>query len=191
MSSSERVLSFGGSGSLHGVLTEPAPEDRLDGVPAVLFWNVGTNHHVGPHRVYVDLARRLAQLGFTSLRFDTSGLGDSAASRDDTRPDAERNVADVREAMLTVKKQRGFERFVLVGFCSSVDAAHAVGVAGARRPTEAGGRKVGLRQADEEALQSRRLAGQDQEQAGGEGIERARVACFHAALAAHLGDHVM
>jgi pimeloyl-ACP methyl ester carboxylesterase len=128
MSSSERVLSFGASGSLHGVFTEPAPQDRLDGVPALLFWNVGTNHHVGPHRVYVDLARRLAQLGFSSLRFDTSGLGDSAASRDDTRPDTERNVADVKEAMLTLKKQRGFERFVLVGFCSSVDAAHAVGV---------------------------------------------------------------
>ena len=60
---------------------------------------------------------------------DRSVVGrDSAASRDDTRPDAERNVADVREAMLTVKKQRGFEQFVLVGFCSSVDAAHAVGV---------------------------------------------------------------
>jgi len=128
MSSSERVLSFGASGSLHGVLTEPPAEDRLQGAPAVLFWNVGTNHHVGPHRVFVDLARRLAQLGFSSLRFDTSGLGDSAASRDDTRPDAERNIADVREAMQTLRKQRGFEQFVLVGFCSSVDAAHAVGV---------------------------------------------------------------
>jgi len=128
MSSSERVLSFGASGSLHGVLAEPAPQDRIEGAPAVLFWNVGTNHHVGPHRVFVDLSRRLAQLGFSCLRFDTSGLGDSAASRDDKRPDAERNVADVREAMLTLKKQRGFERFVLVGFCSSVDAAHAVGV---------------------------------------------------------------
>lgn len=128
MISSERVLSFGASGSLHGVLAEPAPQARIEGAPGILFWNVGTNHHVGPHRVYVDLARRLAQLGFTSLRFDTSGLGDSAASRDDTRPDAERNVADVREAMLTLKKQRGFETFVLVGFCSSVDAAHAVAV---------------------------------------------------------------
>lgn len=128
MSSAERVLAFGTSGSLHGVLAEPAPQDRREGAPAVLFWNVGTNHHVGPHRVFVDLARRLANLGFTSLRFDTSGLGDSAASRDDTRPDTERKLSDVREAMLTLTKQRGFDRFVLVGFCSSVDAAHAVGL---------------------------------------------------------------
>jgi hypothetical protein len=36
-------------------------------------------------------------------------------------------VSDVEEAMLTLKKQRGLSRCVLVGFCSSVDAAHAVG----------------------------------------------------------------
>ncbi len=128
MSSAERVLSFGASGTLHGVLTEPDPANRLEGAPAILCWNVGTNHHVGPHRVFVDLSRRLANLGFSTLRFDTSGLGDSAASRDDTRPDTERNVADVREAMQTLTKQRGFDQFVLVGFCSSVDAAHAVAV---------------------------------------------------------------
>jgi pimeloyl-ACP methyl ester carboxylesterase len=127
MSHTERVLAFGASGSLHGVLTEPVPERRIEGAPGILFWNVGTNHHIGPHRVYVELARHLAELGFSSLRFDLSGLGDSAASRDDNRPDAERNVSDVEEAMLALKKQRGLSRFVLVGFCSSVDAAHAVG----------------------------------------------------------------
>lgn len=128
MSITERVMAFGASGALHGVLAEPAPSRRLEGAPGVLFWNVGTNHHVGPHRVFVDLARRLAELGFSSLRFDTSGLGDSAASRDDTRPDTERNRSDVREAISALKKQRGLERFVLIGFCSSVDAAHAVAV---------------------------------------------------------------
>ncbi len=127
MTYTERVLAFGNSGSLHGVLTEPAPGRRIEGAPGVVFWNVGTNHHIGPHRVYVELARHLADIGFCSLRFDLSGLGDSAASRDDNRPDAERNVSDVEEAMLALKKQRGISRCVLVGFCSSVDAAHAVG----------------------------------------------------------------
>lgn len=128
MNVTERVLAFGASGALHGVLAEPEPRQRIEGAPGILFWNVGTNHHVGPHRVFVELARTLAPLGFYSLRFDTSGLGDSAASRDDNRPDAERNKSDVREAMLALKKQRGIEHFVLVGFCSSVDAAHAVAV---------------------------------------------------------------
>ncbi len=129
MSIAERTLAFGPTGSLHGVLTEPAPDRRIPGAPGVLFWNVGLNHHVGPHRVFVDLARRLAHAGFCSLRFDTSGLGDSASSLDDARPDAERNLADVRDAMQALRKHRSIGRFVLVGFCSSVDAAHAVGVA--------------------------------------------------------------
>src|ERR1700710_275552 len=67
----------------------------------------------------------------------------------------------------------------------------AVRVAGARGPAQPRGRQVGLRQADEEALQARRRAGQDQQEAGGEWVERARVASFDAALAAHLGDHVV
>src|SRR6201994_1586255 len=49
----------------------------------------------------------------------------------------------------------------------------AVGVAGRRRPAQPRGRQVGLRQADEEALQARRLAQQDEQQGGGEGIEGA------------------
>ena len=67
----------------------------------------------------------------------------------------------------------------------------AVGVAGARAPAEPGGRQVGLRQADEEALQAGGAAEQDQQQAGGEGVEGAGVAGFAAALAADLGDDVV
>ena len=122
----EKVFSFGTSGSLHGVLAEPEPGARIEGAPAVITWNVGLHHHVGPHRYYVDLGRALADSGFTSLRFDISGLGDSEVSRDDARPDPERAMSDVREAMSALASQRGFERFVLVGFCSGVDAAHAV-----------------------------------------------------------------
>ena len=67
----------------------------------------------------------------------------------------------------------------------------AVGVAGAGAPAEPGRRQVGLRQADQEALQPGRAAEQDQQQAGREGVEGAGVAGFAAALAAHLGDDVV
>src|ERR1700761_1193589 len=66
-----------------------------------------------------------------------------------------------------------------------------VGVAGRGGPPQARGRQVGLRQADEEALQARRLAEQDEQQAGGEGIERARVARFLPAFTADRGGHVV
>lgn len=128
MTYAEKVISFGAEGRLHGILTEPEAGARIPGAPAVLTWNVGLHHHVGPHRVFIDLTRSLARQGFTSLRFDLSGLGDSEVSRDDARPDFERAVSDVRDAMAALRKQRGFERFVPVGFCSSVDAAHTLGV---------------------------------------------------------------
>lgn len=131
MTYTEKIFSFGPSGALQGILVEPRGR-RIENAPAILTWNVGLHHHIGPHRFFVTLTRSLAALGFTSLRFDISGLGDSEVSRDDTRPDPERAVADVREAMTALTKQRQFQTFVPIGFCSSVDAAHAVGVSDPR-----------------------------------------------------------
>lgn len=128
MSHTEKLISFGPGGTLHGILTEPRAGQRVEGAPAVLTWNVGLHHHIGPHRFFVDLSRALAEAGFSTLRFDVSGLGDSEASRDEARPDPDRAIADVRAAMAVLRAERGFQRFVPIGFCSSVDAAHAIGV---------------------------------------------------------------
>ena len=116
----ERACMF--AHGLVGILAEP-DAGRCSDV-AVLLWNVGLVHRVGPFRVYADLARRLARLGYPVLRFDLSGLGDSEV-RDGTGTDSERAVLDVRDAMELVRERCGHERFVLVGFCSSVDHAHA------------------------------------------------------------------
>jgi len=125
----ERVLNFGPAKSVVGILCEPPAGKAIEGAPAIITWNVGINHRVGPYRIYVDLARRLAERGFTSLRFDVSGLGDSQVDRADTRTDASRALGDVESAMQALREQRGIQRFVLVGFCSSVDAAHSLGTA--------------------------------------------------------------
>jgi alpha-beta hydrolase superfamily lysophospholipase len=128
MSYTEKVLSFGPSRSLHGILVEPDAQTRREGAPAILTWNVGLHHRIGPHRYFVDQTRSLAAAGFTCLRFDISGMGDSEVNRDDARPDLERAVADVHEAMAALTAQRGLNRFVPIGFCSGVDAAHTLGV---------------------------------------------------------------
>ena len=130
----ERAVHFGPADSLIGVLTEPAPERRVAGAPAVLLWNVGLNHRVGPFRAYVDLARRLAEQGFASLRFDASGLGDSEPRRD-AATERERAWLDLRDAMALCEMRLGIREVVLVGFCSSVDAAHQVAL---RDPRVAG-----------------------------------------------------
>jgi hypothetical protein len=120
----ERVVSFGSFGRLSGVFTEPAAPVRADfQAPALLLWNVGMNHHVGPYRFNVDLARRASRSGLTSLRFDLSGKGDSEVRRDPLG-EVERALDDLREAAELIAKRSGQQRVIPVGFCSGVDAAH-------------------------------------------------------------------
>ncbi len=118
----EQVLVFGTSKNLVGLLTQPSGQKEYP--VAFVMWNVGINHRVGPYRVFTQLARRLASLGFTALRFDVSGLGDSEVARSDRRPEAERPAGDVRMAFDAIAARTGIERFVVIGFCSGVDAAH-------------------------------------------------------------------
>jgi hypothetical protein len=125
------VKVFGAEGTLVGVLAEPEGAEAFPGAPAVLLGNVGIHHRVGPGRVWVDLSRRLAALGYPTLRFDQSGLGDSAPGSD-TRDELARGVADLRAAMDMLEKKHGVRRFVLVGFCSGVDTVHRAAVEDAR-----------------------------------------------------------
>ena len=107
--------------SLVGVLTDPvheAPACR----PAVVFLNAGVLHRVGPNRLHVRMARELAHRGFTSLRFDRSGIGDSPP-RKDGMPLHAAALSDVRDALDFVAKERGSSSFVLVGLCLGADLA--------------------------------------------------------------------
>jgi dienelactone hydrolase len=127
---SERAITFGATSALVGILTQPEGAARR-GVPAVLMSNVGINHRVGPYRIQVDLARALAQKGVTSLRFDVSGMGDSE-TRKGVPEGSDVGLADLREAMAFLEKKAGATSFLPVGFCSSVDAAHALALADER-----------------------------------------------------------
>jgi dienelactone hydrolase len=120
----DEAFHFGDGERLAGILTRPTATPQA-GQPAVLMWNVGLNHHVGPYRIYVDLARQLGKAGFLALRFDLSGLGDSEQAQSSAASDSERNVSDVRAAMDVLAREHKVETFVLIGFCSSVDSAHA------------------------------------------------------------------
>ncbi len=118
----ERVHTFGSHRGLVGIVTEPSGDEARPGAPTLIFSNIGLNHRVGPNRLYVEFARKLAASGFRSLRFDLSGFGDSKPRRGGGT-DIERATFDTREAMDFLEK-RGIERFVLVGLCSGVDSAH-------------------------------------------------------------------
>jgi pimeloyl-ACP methyl ester carboxylesterase len=85
----------------------------------VLLLTVGALLHVGPNRMYVPLARQLAGNGYTVLRVDLSGIGES-----NTRSGAEENVVygphaidDVVRWVVTAR-QNGAGRIAAVGMCS-------------------------------------------------------------------------
>jgi pimeloyl-ACP methyl ester carboxylesterase len=68
------------------------------------------------------MARALADLGFTVLRFDLSSIGDSRA-REGSRPFEEVVVEDTREALDFMERSTGVGRFLLVGICAGADSA--------------------------------------------------------------------
>jgi pimeloyl-ACP methyl ester carboxylesterase len=119
---SERALLFGENKSLVGVITDPEPFDPSRRPLGVIILNAGLIHRVGPNRLHVQIARRLAANGCVVLRFDYSGIGDSEARRDNT-PFAKLAIAETQQAMDLLAASRGVERFVLMGICSGADNA--------------------------------------------------------------------
>ena len=127
----ERPLQFGPDGHLVGVLTMPGSPEATPVRSTVIFLNAGVIHRVGPHRLHVNLARRLAACGVTSLRLDLSGIGDSRPV-----PGAlsfrQSAVADATTAMDWLAAETGHARFVLFGLCSGADNALATAMADPR-----------------------------------------------------------
>jgi hypothetical protein len=125
----EEAVSFGSERHLVGILSQPlgASDDR----PCAVFLNAGVIHRIGPHRLHVVLARRLAGRGWSALRLDLSGVGDSRVVAG-APPYRERAVLDARTAMDAVADRLGARRFVVLGLCSGADNAVAVALADAR-----------------------------------------------------------
>jgi alpha-beta hydrolase superfamily lysophospholipase len=136
----EEPVVFGEAPRLFGILTEPqigvgvgtegGSEPAVSAPPvsrrtAVLMLNVGTNHRVGPNRLYVKMARTWAGMGYAVLRFDLAGIGDSrdAEGYSQSRLYSKDAIADVQSAMAFLERSRQIDRFVLVGLCSGAYVA--------------------------------------------------------------------
>jgi len=115
----EEAVRLGHHDNLTGVVTLP---DQAVNAPALILLNAGMIHHVGPSRLYVRLARQMAQHGFTALRFDFSGIGDSGA-RVDNLPIEQAVVDDVQQAMNFLTEHSGIARFILIGHCAGAWAS--------------------------------------------------------------------
>ncbi|NOT08102.1 MAG: hypothetical protein HOP28_07845 [Gemmatimonadales bacterium] len=125
----EKTVRFGAA-SLFGILTEPPAGPPATG-RAVILRNSGLLHRVGPSRLHVQVARRLAPHGFSALRFDFSGIGDSEARRDGLAFE-QSAVLEVKDAMDYLASAKGVKEFTLWGLCSGADAAFLSAVADPR-----------------------------------------------------------
>jgi alpha-beta hydrolase superfamily lysophospholipase len=107
-------------GRLFGISAEPAAEPVPDF--CAVFLNAGAVRHIGPNRMWVEMARRWAARGVRSLRVDLEGIGE--ADGDETRyidvsefyvPEFDGQV----EAIFDSLQEQGIARhFLLVGLCA-------------------------------------------------------------------------
>lgn len=113
--------------TLFGTLHQSARP--VAGLPAVVLLSPGVKMRVGPGRLYVPLTQMLLDQGFTVLRFDFFGLGDSAGELSETlladiynNIEVGRYVDDTLCAMRWLRT-RGHQKFILGGLCGGAITA--------------------------------------------------------------------
>lgn len=123
----ETVCHFGADQHLFGILTHAGaqPQDK----PTVLLLNSGSVHHVGPGRLYVTLARHLAQHGFNCFRIDIENIGDSVVRQGEkeNHPYPDNAVGDTAAALQYLKTTWNLSNFALTGLCSGAYTAFQAG----------------------------------------------------------------
>jgi alpha/beta superfamily hydrolase len=108
------------AGTLSGVLCEP---ERRDGpAPFVVLLNPGATRRIGPDRMWVEAARRWADLGVGTLRLDVEAIGDADGDErpyvDDGALYAPSFVPQVLAALDFLRARGIGGPFVLGGLCS-------------------------------------------------------------------------
>ena len=126
----ETVCQFGPNNSLTGILTQPDESVRVADAPVALILNAGIVHSIGPFRLHVDIARSLAEAGFSSFRIDLSGLGDSETRTG--KAVENRAVLDATEAIDFVAENSDIEQVVAIGLCSGAFNAHQIALVDSR-----------------------------------------------------------
>lgn len=95
-------------------------------LPAIILVNSGSVHHVGPNRIYCELARTFAALGYFVLRLDLEGLGDSrpADPERENHPYQKNAVVNIYQAMDYLVRRGVANHFVVGGICSGAHTAY-------------------------------------------------------------------
>ncbi|MEN9818824.1 MAG: hypothetical protein RLZ32_2704, partial [Gemmatimonadota bacterium] len=112
-----------------GILTEPVAE-AAGARPLFVLLNAGSAHHVGPNGMHPPLCRRAAEAGWTALRLDIPGLGESsrAVARETHHP-YPADVGPMLWRVLAPLARQAGSRLVLAGLCSGARNAYKTALA--------------------------------------------------------------
>ena len=114
----EKAVFLAGNPWLFGILATPI-RVSLNGL-AVILVNAGKQHHIGPNRLWVTLARRWARLGVVTLRLDFSGTGESSPrpGRRDFADYDTPGALDIADAATSLRTTWAAREVYVVGLCS-------------------------------------------------------------------------
>lgn len=128
----DHAVVFGEDNHLVGVVSTPETA-AIGQRPGVIFVNAGLDHRVGPRGLYVALSRRIAALGFPSIRFDQAGMGESRHPSDPMKTDDDSAApSDCLAAAERLGEISGCQRFVVCALCSGTHDAHRLAMADTR-----------------------------------------------------------
>ncbi len=131
----ETAASFGKAPGLFGIVSTSTTRthDSPGRGKAIILLNAGAVHHVGPNRLYVTLARRLARLGYVVLRVDIAGIGESAARSGDPENVvySQHAMTGIEEAIQYLRQSWNVRETIAAGLCSG--AYHAFKAAAVAR----------------------------------------------------------
>ena len=122
----EIAVVIGNRPQLVGVYTQCKADTAIasmNRLPTILLINSGLLPHIGPYRLYVRLARQFASLGFNTLRFDLSGIGDSERSKDNISND-DRDMRDIDSVVDYLEQNYDQRQFIIMGICTGAANAH-------------------------------------------------------------------
>jgi predicted alpha/beta hydrolase len=132
----ESAVQLAGPSGPFGIISCPVPSGSKDArrPEAILLLNAGAVHHIGPCRLYVALARRLARSGYVVMRMDIAGLGDSlpCVGQPENVVYAPHALTEIATAIEYLRHSWGASEVRALGLCSG--AYHAFKAAVARFP---------------------------------------------------------
>ena len=112
---------LGTDARLVGVLSSPLDAGEQPLGVGVVILSSGLLHRVGAFRLHVDLARRLSSLGFSVLRIDQHGRGDSARNAGLSASETIQSEMDSVSGFFS--DSYGVDKLILIGLCSGADDA--------------------------------------------------------------------